>query len=111
MERRILLQDELESLLVSDVARMDDGSLAIVFQPPETIKLRYPCVIYEIDDRSFRHADDRTYQLRPRYSVTVIDPDPDSQIANKIQMHFSMCRPERRYTADNLYHDSLSLYY
>ena len=111
MERRILLHEELEDLLASDVATMPDGTLAIVFQPPETIKLKYPCVIYEIDDRSFRHADDRTYQLRPRYSVLVIDPDPDSQIANKIQMHFPMCRPERRYTSDNLYHDSLTLYY
>ena len=111
MERRIQLQEQLETLLANDVAVLEDGSLAIVFQPPENIKLKYPCVIYEIDDRSFRHANDHTYALRPRYSVTVIDPDPDSQIANTIQMHFPMCRPERRYIADNLYHDVLSLYY
>lgn len=109
--RRLALQGELEALLGDYVARMDDGSLAILFQPPENVKLRYPCVIYEYDSDYFRHADDRGYLSRQRYDVLVIDRDPDTELPAMIVNHFAYCSHNSRYAADNLIHDSISLYY
>jgi hypothetical protein len=109
--RRLALQSEFEELVGDFVARMDDGSPAILFQPPENVKLRYPCVIYNYDSDYFRHADDKGYYARPQYEITVIEKDPDSMLWTKIAEHFDYCRHNRRFTADNLYHDVLGLYY
>lgn len=109
--RRLALQSELEELLSSFVAEMDDGSPAILFQPPENVKLHYPCVVYDYDSDYIRHANDKGYYARPKYEMTLIERDPDSMLWTKIAEHFKYCRHNRRFTADNLYHDVIGLYY
>ena len=109
--RRISLQEELEDLLRDKLAILDDGSPAIYFQPPENVKLKYPCLIYSRDTDYFRHANDTPYFIKPQYEVTIISRDPDNNIADIVVEHFKYCRHNRRFMADNLIHDSLGLYY
>lgn len=87
------------------------GVKKVYFQPPSTVKLHYPCIIYKRDGAFKEEADDSAYFYKPRYSLTVVDPNPDSKIADYIVTHFSMCRIDRNYTSNNLHHFSIILYY
>jgi hypothetical protein len=86
------------------------GSSNVYFQPPETIKLKYPCIIYSLTEIYTRNADDKHYSMQKVYTVTVISRDPDNRIAEAI-LDYPKTRFDRRYVADNLYHDILTLYY
>ena len=86
------------------------GSKYVYFQPPETIKLKYPCIIYSLADIYTRNADDRHYSMQKVYNISVISRDPDNTIAESI-LEMPKTRFDRRYVADNLYHDILTLYY
>lgn len=109
--RRLALQAELEELLADKVATLEDGSPAIYFQPPEKQKLKYPCLIYSYETDYFRHADNKSYFKCPQYELTVVDRNPDSDISDVIVGHFTYCRHNRQFTADNLRHDVIGLYY
>ena len=86
------------------------GSKNVYFQPPESIKLKYPCIIYSLADIYTRNANDKHYSMQKMYNVTVISRDPDNKIAEAI-LDYPLTRFDRRYVADNLYHDILTLYY
>lgn len=86
------------------------GSKCVYFQPPETIKLKYPCIIYSLADIYTRNADDGHYSMQKVYTISVISRDPDNTIAETI-LEMPKTRFDRRYVADNLYHDILTLYY
>lgn len=101
MATRQDLQNLFESIL---------GSTNVYFQPPETIKLEYPCIIYGLSDVYTRNADDLHYSMHKSYNVTVISRDPDNNIAIDI-LKLPRTRFDRRYVADNLYHDILTIYY
>lgn len=102
MDRRLQLQDELEQLL---------GSEEVNFQPPESIKLKYPCINYVKNAGDTLRADNSIYRRRQGYTVTAISRDPDNTLAEDILEHFLYCRYVRRFVVDNLYHDILELYY
>lgn len=85
------------------------GSDKVYFQPPPTVKMEYPCIVYKRDALSTDHANDLPYQNRTRYQVTVIDINPDSDIPPKMH-ELPLCSYERFYTADNLNHDVYNLY-
>lgn len=87
------------------------GSRNVYYQPPESAKLSYPCIIYEKEGNHSLRADDKKYVGRKRYSVKVISKDPDNDLADKIEEAFDYCSFDRRYINDNLYHDSLDLFY
>ena len=98
----------------SRLAGLDDifRSIAqnVYFQPPETIKMKYPCIIYHLDDYYILHADNNPYQMQKRYLVTVVDKNPDSEIKDEVAS-LPMCSFSRHYTADNLNHDVFTIYY
>lgn len=102
MASRLKLQEELEELL---------GTKNVYFQPPATVKIKYPCFIYEYASGDTIFADNKPYHYTRRYDLKFIDRDPDSEIPDKVAMHFPMCRSDRNYKADNLNHWAFSLYY
>lgn len=103
MGKRVDLQNLFELTL---------GSENVYFQPPPTISMNYPCIVYSRDSDPYgtTFADDIPYSNIHRYKVTVIDPDPDSDIPDKIGA-FPMCIPENTFTVDNLNHYVYNLYY
>jgi hypothetical protein len=82
----------------------------VYFQPPNNIQLKYPCIIYKRDFADTKFADDKPYNFKLRYMVTVIDQDPDSEIPGKVAS-MPLCLFNRFYTADNLNHDVYNVYF
>lgn len=101
MASRLDLQALLENLL---------GSRNVYFQPPESIKINYPAIVYGLDDIENIHADDRVYLSKKRYWVTVIEKNPDSKLVDKVAC-IPTCRFDRHYTSENLNNWRFSLYY
>lgn len=83
----------------------------IYFQPPESIKLVYPCVIYKIDRNNILHADDKPYQKTVKYIVTIIDKNPDSALPSELENRFKYVSLDRVFTKDGLNHFVYSIYY
>lgn len=82
----------------------------VYFQPPENIRLEYPCIIYRRDSADTKFADNRPFRYEKRYQVMVIDQDPDSPIPDKVA-GLPSCVFERHYTADLLNHDVFNLFF
>jgi len=101
-ERRMELQTKLIALL---------GSKNVYFQPPESVKMKYPAIVYNLERGDSEYANNKTYLLRKRYSVTVIDKDPDANWPELVTYAFDYCSFERWYAADNLNHWQFSLYW
>lgn len=102
MSNRLKLHEQLVQIL---------GTRNVYFQPPESINLNYPCIIYERDNINTNFADNKPYFSRDRYNVTVIDKDPDSSISERLLGNFSLCGFSRHYISDNLNHNTFILYY
>jgi len=58
------------------------GSKNVYFQPPS--KLVYPCILYSLDKIDKKYADDTKYLKYNAYKVTLIHPDPDNGIIDKL---------------------------
>lgn len=86
------------------------GSRYVYFQPPASVVMKYPCLVYSRDNANAKHASDALYDYTTRYQVTVIDKDPDSAILEKI-IRLPLCAFDRHFTADNLNHDIYNLFY
>ncbi len=95
MPRRLKLQTLLEELL---------GSRNVYFQPPESVKMKYPAIVYGLEDIENAFANDRVYLSKRKYLITVIDEDPDSEIVEKVSQ-LPACRFNRHFESDNLNHD------
>ncbi len=96
---------ELQELLVTLL-----GSRNVYFQPPPTVKMSYPCIIYKRDNVNTDFADNKPYKHKKRYQVIVVDANPDSDIHEKVAA-LPMCSYDRFYTADNLNHDVYNLFF
>jgi hypothetical protein len=80
------------------------------FQPPETTKLKYPCIIYRLENYQFQYGDNIKYVGHKRYNVTYVDKDPDSNVPDEI-LKLPMSSFNTFYTSENLNHWSFSIYY
>lgn len=98
-------RDELSATLRSVL-----GSDSVYYQPPESLKMKYPAIVYSRDNIARVSANDEAYHLHYYYSVTVIDKDPDSQIVERMA-RLSHCSFDRHYAVDNLNHDVFTIYY
>lgn len=101
-DRRLELHEELCTIL---------GSRNVYFQPPGSLRMSYPCIRYQRDRGQHQYADNKTYIYRQAYQLIYIDPDPDNDVVEKLINHFQLINYNRSYTADNLNHDVLILYY
>ena len=86
------------------------GNINVYFQPPENVKLKYPCIIYELNNLKTIKADNRDYLLHDRYTVTLIHRDPENDIFRAIQ-ELPNCSIDRIFVTENLYHYAFTLFY
>lgn len=96
---------DLQSLLVS---LLETGN--VYFQPPPTLQMKYPCIVYKRDALDTKFANNFPYKHEKRYQVIVIDRDPDSDIPDKVRA-LQKCSYDRFYAANNLNHDVFSLFF
>lgn len=88
------LQMKLETIL---------GSKNVYFQPPEHLKLSYPCIIYTLSELDTRFADDIGYKNAIGYTVIFISRSPVNDVVIKLgKMPYS--RFDRFYIFENLNH-------
>lgn len=99
---RIEFRNELQRVM---------GANKLYFQPPDGTKLMYPCCIYKLQSIETRHADDTIYRRYKCYSVTIIDPHPDSEFPDKILDIFEYSKFDRMFVTDNLNHYVFTIYY
>ena len=101
MAIRIELQTKLEELL---------GSRNVYYQPPESVKMEYPAIVYSKEDIQTTHANHAVYSKKNKYSLIVISKKPDDPVIDKL-LEVPYCSYDRSYKSDNLNHDVLTLYY
>jgi hypothetical protein len=101
MAGRLSLQTKLEEIL---------GSRNVYYQPPSSIQMKYPAIVYSRSDIKSVMADDMVYITENVYDITVIDKNPDSNVVAQIAK-LSRCRYDRHFVSDNLNHDVFTIIY
>jgi hypothetical protein len=101
MASRLELHEKLVSVL---------GTRYVYFQPPESVKMKYPAIVYERSDIPNKFANDDVYLQTIKYKVTVVDRDPDSEVVERMSK-FKTARFEKHYVVDGLNHDTFTIYY
>lgn len=86
------------------------GVRGVYFNPPPTVKMTYPCIRYKFASENSTFADNEKYKHEMRYSLTVIDRNPESVVAKAV-MKLPYSRLETTYAADNLSHFQFTLFY
>lgn len=102
MGLRTDLHEELCTLL---------GSRNVYYEPPESLKLKYPCIIYEVNDINQIRANNRHYLDIKRYSITYVTNKNIIDITEKFFETFPTCSFDRSYVSDNLWHYVFTLSY
>ena len=102
MASRLKLQEELEEMLKSD---------NVYYQPPESLKLRFPCIVYKKLRGYTRYANDMPYTFQQPYELTYIHSDPDSPIVDELAMKYQTIRHINAFVSGNRYHDVYELRY
>lgn len=95
------LQSKLEELL---------GNRNVYYQPPAAHQMGYPCIRYSKKRVEHDYANDSKYKRKNCYEIIVIDRLPDNDVIDKL-LELPYCSYDRHYTADNLNHDVLTLYF
>ena len=98
---RLTLHEQLLTIL---------GSTNVWFQPPSTVILKYPCIIYKLDGIDPKYANDKKYLSMKRYLITVVDRNPDTIIHEKV-LELPYSDFETTFAKDNLNHYICSLYW
>lgn len=102
MDNRIQLNSLLKTLV---------GTPNVYFQPPASISLSYPCVIYNIGNGDAKFANNKLYKYDHKYELIFIYKKPNNEIIEKVLNELPMCKLDRTYVVDNLNHYAFSVYY
>ena len=97
LDLQVLLEDIMESRNV-------------YFQPPSTLKMKYPAIRYELNSIENVHADNKVYKQHNSYKIILIDDDPDSKYVDKLSK-LPKCSFTTSYPSDGLNHWVFKLYF
>jgi len=86
------------------------GTNHVYFQPPASIRMTYPAIVYSLDYIWAPKANDKSYLRNNRYEVQYISRDPDNKVIDML-LKLPYCTFDRRFVVDNLYHDCFDLYF
>lgn len=100
MESRLKLQDELKQFLPN-----------VYFQPPSDIRLVFPCITYSKTSKDTKKANNDTYKSAQEYQITVIELDPDSDLADRIVAYFQYATFGSYFVVDRLHQTTIKLYF
>lgn len=100
MARRLELQTKLEEIL---------DSSEVYFQPPPSIRMAYPAIVYELADINVKHANNLIYNQNSGFKVTLMDKNPDSLFVSEI-LKLPRCKFNTFFTSDNLNHFVFTIY-
>lgn len=101
MADRKTLQTILENIL---------GSREVYYNPPESIKMSYPAIVYSKEQLDSKFANDGKYLNNTSYSITLMSRIPDDPIAKKI-LNLPLTSYNKTFVSENLYHEIITIYY
>jgi len=99
MDRRLALDEALRSI----------PGVNVYYQPPESVRMRYPAIRYSRRTVVTTFADNRPYLTDTGYELVVIDKRPDSPVVTAV-LALPKCRHTSHYTTNNLHHDTFTIY-
>ena len=82
----------------------------LYYQSPSNHILKYPCVMYSLVNTSTRYANDTMYNFKKHYQVTFMYKNHDVDIIELMLRNIMYCSYDRRFIADNIYHDVFNVY-
>lgn len=99
------------SELVEMLQTLMGSNVKVYYQPPENVKLKYPCMVVELSNALIQYADNNPYLKGKRYSITLmcLDADNDEQVDKLLGL--PMCTFDRRFINDRIVHDVFTIYY
>lgn len=83
----------------------------VYYQPPENLKITYPCIVFERSTALLDYADNQPYMKHKRYTVTLISKTADNDEYLDQLLDLPMCTFDREFKSDNLVHDVFNLYF
>ena len=86
-----------------------DGDRHVYYQPPESIKMKYPAIVYSRDGIELVHANNGIYKKVPSYSVILIDKKLESEYVDKL-LEIPYCSYGTEYASNNLNHFTFKIY-
>ena len=101
-QKRTELGNKLEEIL-------DSGN--VYFEPPESVKMSYPCIVYERSAGDTDFANNLPYRFNIRYRITLISKKPDNPVLGLLAMSIPAIQYERHFVSDGLHHDVFEVYY
>lgn len=115
MRSRLSFRTKLETLYHDPELSEEENekrNLQCYFNRPSNTKMKYPCALYSMSGLLSNPADNIHYKNHKKYTVTVIDEDPDSEIPYDILKSFQYSSFDRPpYVVDGLWHFVLTIYY
>lgn len=99
-QRRTRISDMLHSVL---------GSNNVYFDPPESVLMEYPAIVYTRAKINTANADNKKYFIYDRYEVTFIRKDPDHEVLDKL-LELPYSEHTRKFITQDLYHDVFTIY-
>lgn len=101
VDRRLQLDAILRDILENDNT---------YFEPPASVKMRYPCIRYSRSHIDTVYADNKSYLRHKRYELILIYEDADSDLPDRLMDKLTVSH-DRHYVADNLHHDVFTTYF
>lgn len=102
MDRRLELQSKLEKL---------NNVNKVYYQPPNSVMLQYPCIIYNDQVGKTIKASDGLYGYTDSYELMYISKKSNKQIVYDLLSTFKYIKFDRTYVYDGLYHYVFTIYY
>lgn len=82
----------------------------VYYQPGDSTTLKYPCIIYSLDDVDNRHADDAHFFMFYSWSVTIISRKANDPMFTNIYNQFQMIKMKSLGVTDQMYHGYYTIY-
>ena len=98
---------DLQQLLQSVVGE----GCKVYYQPPENLKLKYPCIVFNRSRATINHADNYPYRITKRYDITLITIGADNDEYLDKLLELPMCNYDRENIVNGLVHEYLDMYY
>ena len=84
------------------------GSENVYYNPPESQKLNFPCIVYNLSYIEQIHADNIKYIDYTTYKITVVSKNPDHPAIRSI-LDIPMTKFSANYVKNGFYHCVLIL--
>lgn len=95
---------ELDDILAGIIGITEsDGDRHTYFNPPPSVRMRYPAIKYSLSDVASKYANNGVYITAPSYEVILIDEEADTKYLIPL-IQLPQSKFNRYYRVDNLNH-------